>query len=344
MPPKQKKIKSSLLETMLKDVPSGWATALLPVLEQAGMEEFLDSCKTVLPPPEMMLQALKPAGPEDVKTVIFGLAPYPRVESACGVALFDAALTSWEDSKFGKVVSMRNMVKAALCCQHGLSQSANIEACRVLLKKKKIVDPKSLFVSWLSQGVLLLNASLTIDLDGKDHTKHAEKWRPVVSKIISLVFEAKSKEKNGSGTVVFCFWGDKAKKLKPIVTSLQNSYPRVTVHINEHANPAAQGDLFSTTLPNPFSEINRALGAAKIDWLPTSVSGDRVNQMASFIDGTLQLHSAFLARLQDGGHADDSALRPVNLPPEILPWKNAIFPLIDLISDIEEVIFFFLLI
>jgi uracil DNA glycosylase len=38
----------------------------------------------------MILQALKPVSPEHVKVVLFGLAPYPREESSCGIALFDA--------------------------------------------------------------------------------------------------------------------------------------------------------------------------------------------------------------------------------------------------------------
>jgi hypothetical protein len=117
MPPKKKQ-KSAVLDAMLKDVPEAWAEALRPALEEAEIESFLGGCRSVLPPPEMLLQALKPASPADVKTVVFGLAPYPRAESACGIALFDAALTSWEDSKFGKVVSMRNMVKVCTCHLH----------------------------------------------------------------------------------------------------------------------------------------------------------------------------------------------------------------------------------
>jgi uracil DNA glycosylase len=333
MPPKKKQ-KSLVLDSILKDVPEAWAESLRPALEEAAIEAFLGECRSALPPPEMLLQALKPTAPADVKTVVFGLAPYPRAESACGIALFDAALTSWEDSKFGKVVSMRNMVKAALCCQFGLPQSADIAACRKMLRDKKIVDPKSLFVSWLSQGVLLLNAALTIDLDGKDHTLHTEKWRPVVSRIIELILRAKS---DSGEAVVFCFWGDKAKKLRPILTALQKQYPKAQVHINEHANPAAQGDLFSISPKNPFKEINRMLGSAKIDWMPTAVAGAQVKRISSFIDTTLEEHAALMARLQEGGHADDVALQPIRLPDQVLPWKNAINPLIDVVKDIEEV-------
>ncbi len=79
------------------------------------------------------------------------------------------------------------------------------------------------------------------------------------------------------------------------------------------------------------------LGSAKIDWLPTEVAGAQVNRISSFIDTTLEEHAALMARLQEGGHADDAALQPIKLPHKVLPWKNAIFPLIDVVKDIEEV-------
>jgi hypothetical protein len=95
------------VDEIMRDVPASWNVRN----SLAAMEGFLKSKEKRFPVNEMLLQALKPAEPDDVKIVVFGLAPYPREESACGIALFDAALTSWEDSRLGSCVSMRNIVK-----------------------------------------------------------------------------------------------------------------------------------------------------------------------------------------------------------------------------------------
>ena len=44
----------------------------------------------------------------------FGQNPYPRVESATGIAMFDNAFGNWADSQFGKVITIRCIIKAAL--------------------------------------------------------------------------------------------------------------------------------------------------------------------------------------------------------------------------------------
>ncbi len=223
-----------IVDVIMKDVAAGW-NVRGPLL---SMRDFLEEKTKRFPAPDLVFQALKACSPSEVKIVILGLAPYPREESACGIALFDAALDSWESKKLGSTVSMRTFVKAALIHKYGLSQSADISMVRSMLKSKKIVDPKSLFVNLLSQGVLLLNASLTIDADSK--TDSAAAWEPVISSILESVFEAK---KNDS--VVFCFWGEKCKALKrKLVDPLQKRFPETQLKIHEWFNPAAQGDLF----------------------------------------------------------------------------------------------------
>jgi hypothetical protein len=80
------------------------------------------------------------------------------------------ALDTWESKRLGSTVSMRTFTKAALMHKYNLPKSADISQIRKMLKDKKIVDPKSLFVSLLSQGVLLLNASLSLN-GKKEKTK-----------------------------------------------------------------------------------------------------------------------------------------------------------------------------
>jgi len=45
--------------------------------------------------------------------------PYPRVESATGVAMFDNSFNDWKDSSFGRVTSIRCIIKAAAMLKVG---------------------------------------------------------------------------------------------------------------------------------------------------------------------------------------------------------------------------------
>ena len=113
--------------------------------------------------------------PEENNLIIFGQAPYPPVESASGIAMFDSLIKSWDSSQFGKTVSMRAIAKAASIAKGYVSQEAKIDTLRKALKQYDIVSPPEWFVAMLEQGVLLLNASLTID-----------KWRLYIEIFIAL--------------------------------------------------------------------------------------------------------------------------------------------------------------
>ncbi|CAM9540518.1 unnamed protein product, partial [Heterosigma akashiwo] len=45
--------------------------------------------------------------PVDWNVIVFGQNPYPRVESATGIAMFDNNIDSWDSPVFAKTVSMR---------------------------------------------------------------------------------------------------------------------------------------------------------------------------------------------------------------------------------------------
>ena len=93
-----------------------WLEVLKPFLErQPDAHQFIGSArgKGVVPVRELTFQALKPNPPERWKVIAFGQNPYPRVESATGIAMFDNQFNAWSDSRFGAVTSIRCIVKAA---------------------------------------------------------------------------------------------------------------------------------------------------------------------------------------------------------------------------------------
>ena len=78
-------------------------------------EKFLGvhRSKGIVPIREMTLQALK-LPPSQWKLVIVSQSPFPRVESATGIGLFDNRFHSWEDPDFSKTTSLRCLLKGVL--------------------------------------------------------------------------------------------------------------------------------------------------------------------------------------------------------------------------------------
>src|SRR5262249_8512609 len=122
--------------------------------------------KSIVPVRELTFQALKPNPPEKWKVVIFGQNPYPRVESATGIAMFDNTFKEWKEGRFGTVTSMRCIIKAACIWKHSITKQTPIAEIRSLLAKNNVVQPPEWFQAMLTQGVLLLNAALTASSDG----------------------------------------------------------------------------------------------------------------------------------------------------------------------------------
>ncbi|GAA1029048.1 hypothetical protein GCM10009557_16200 [Virgisporangium ochraceum] len=282
-----------------------WLPLLKPVIEaQPGAPTFIGAGRSprVVPVRELTFQALKPNPPHKWKVVVFGQNPYPRPESATGIAMFDNTFHDWADSQFGRVVSIRCIIKAAAMWKYGIPKKTPIADIRALLKKQDAVQPPEWFQAMLTQGVLLLNAALTASSDGAMATdQHTAFWRPVVERLVEEILKAKSDADEADRGVVFAWWGAHARTLKNVVLRLQRKYPSVEVRHIDHPNPAAQGDIFCDG--DHFATVNmalRALGQDEIDWLPSkgwNATGGESERMGAFITSTMELHKLYLERL-----------------------------------------------
>jgi uracil DNA glycosylase len=292
-----------------------WLPLLRPVIEaQREAATFIGPGRdpAIVPVRELTFQALKPNPPEKWKVVVFGQNPYPRVESATGIAMFDNSFHDWKDSQFGKVITIRCIIKAAAMWKHKIPKNTPIADMRKLLARENTVQPPEWFQAMLTQGVLLLNAALTASSDGALATdRHTAFWRPVVEKLVEEVLRAKETADARHRGVVFAWWGSHARNLRALVERLQKKYPGVPVRHIDHPNPAAQGDIFCNG--NHFGDINAALGALhmdEVDWLPAvgwnqqagggagGQPGD-ADRMGDFIAKTMELHKFYLERLQE---------------------------------------------
>ncbi|MFI6119931.1 ADP-ribosyltransferase domain-containing protein [Streptomyces sp. NPDC051064] len=332
------------LADLFKGGGEPWLPLLKPVIEShADAAEFIGPARGpgVVPVRELTFQALKPNPPHKWKVVVFGQNPYPRPESATGIAMFDNTFHDWKDSQFGRVVSIRCIIKAAAMWKYGIPKKTPIADVRALLKKQDTVQPPEWFQAMLTQGVLLLNAALTASSDGAMATdQHTRFWRPAVERIVEEILKAKQNAEEEDRYVVFAWWGAHARSLKNVVLRLQKRYPDVEVRHIDHPNPAAQGDIFCEG--EHFGTVNAALtslGADEIDWLPskgwnTAAEGpggedDGVaDRMGAFIASTMELHQLYLERLAS---VKDEGL--------VLPAINGVFdtPLLDFQEAVSPV-------
>ena len=141
------------------------------------------------PNKENVLLALKT---KDVKVVILGQDPYPTKDVANGYA--------FAVNKGCKLpMSLRNIFK---------------EINEVLGK----VHTDETLQSWVNQGVLLLNTSLTTEI-GKPNA-HKSLWKDFTKDLILNL----SKDKN----IIWVLWGNEAKKFKKYLTEskvIEDAHP-----------------------------------------------------------------------------------------------------------------------
>ncbi|WP_267501545.1 ADP-ribosyltransferase domain-containing protein [Streptomyces flavotricini] len=335
-----------------------WLPLLKPVIEaQPDAARFIGKGRSpeVVPVRELTFQALKPNPPHKWKVVAFGQNPYPRPESATGIAMFDNTFNDWKDSQFGRVVSIRCIIKAAAMWKYGIAKKTPIADVRALLKERETVQPPEWFQAMLTQGVLLLNASLTASADasmGAD--QHTAFWRPVAERIVEEILKAKQDADEEDRGVVFAWWGAHARNLKKVVLRLQEKYPDVEVRHLDHANPAAQGDIFCEG--DHFALVNEALaslGADGIDWLPSKgwnagaagaagaggADGGVAARMGAFIESTMNLHQLYLERLtsvKDEGLVLPAITGVFDTP--LMDFQDALAPVAETLSGLAGTI------
>ncbi|MFD8024764.1 ADP-ribosyltransferase domain-containing protein [Streptomyces lavendulae] len=325
-----------------------WLPLLKPVIEGLpDADRFIGKGRSpeVVPVRELTFQALKPNPPHKWKVVAFGQNPYPRPESATGIAMFDNTFSDWKDSQFGRVVSIRCIIKAAAMWKYGIAKKTPIADVRALLKERDTVQPPEWFQAMLTQGVLLLNASLTASGDGAMGTdQHTAFWRPVAERIVEEILKAKQDAAEEDRGIVFAWWGAHARNLKRVVLRLQEKYPDVEVRHIDHANPAAQGDIFCEG--DHFALVNEALaslGSDVIDWLPSKGwnegkdggDGAVAARMGAFIESTMNLHQLYLERLtsvKDEGLVLPSITGVFDTP--LMDFQDAVAPVAKTLSGL----------
>jgi uracil-DNA glycosylase len=216
-----------------------------------------------------VFRAFDRVGPEDVRAVILGQDPYPNPEWATGRAFEQGGLTDWPQESAKVADSLRRIVQVLASARTGnKAYVAHDRAWGELIRDTRtgelnLEPPQRLFDRLEREGVLFLNASLTVSLvaragSPKEPRGHYPLWEPLVNRVLSFIAG------RTRGRAVFLLWGRRACDV------FERSGAPSACAVR-HVHPAAitpEGAAFLRP-PNPFLLANESLarmGAEPISW------------------------------------------------------------------------------
>lgn len=167
-----------------------------------------------------------------LKYVIVGMEPYPtsfldnnvEIPEATGRSFEVASLKSWQ-SKF-KQSSLRNILKTIYLNYTG--ENASMEKIRSEIAKNNFAmkEPKEWFDSMEKQGVLFLNATLTVKPYNVD--SHTRLWGDFMNDLIKHI--------ESNQDVTWLLWGAKAQqRVMPLIkNSILSVHPRLPEFVKQN--------------------------------------------------------------------------------------------------------------
>lgn len=218
-------------------LPHDWKMALSDVLLSPVMDKLRDFLrheyaqgKTIYPPKSQIFNALNTTPLSSVKVVILGQDPYHGAGQAMGLSFSVPKIIP-------KPPSLQNILKE-LATDMGVPVSAHGD-----------------LTHWANQGVLLLNATLTVE-QGQAGSHQNQGWEAFTDAVIEAINQQ-------TEHTVFILWGSYAKRKGRFIDTTRH-----LVLTANHPSPlsANRGGFFGT---RPFSQTNHYLtthGKMPIDW------------------------------------------------------------------------------
>ena len=217
-------------------IGNDWDEKLSLIWNSAGFNKFYKGIedeynkKTIFPPKDLIFNALKLTPYSNVKVVIVGQDPYHGVNEAHGLSF-----------------SVRKGVKVPPSLQNIYKE---IESDLGIIEPREYGD----LTKWAKEGVLLLNAILTVEKD-KAGSHSSLGWEFFTDNIIKKLNEKEE-------PVVFILWGSFARSKKFYITNSKHLIIEST-----HPSPfSARNGFFGS---KPFSRTNEFLkknNIKQIDW------------------------------------------------------------------------------
>ena len=216
-------------------IGNDWDKKLNIIWESNGFKKFYNMIlseynkKTIFPPQDYIFNALKLTSYENTKVVIVGQDPYHGVNQANGLSF---------------------------SVQKGIKLPPSLQNIYKELENDLGIKPKTHgdLTNWAKQGVLMLNAVLTVEKD-KAASHRNLGWEPFTDYIIKLL---NKKDK----PVVFILWGNFAKEKVKFINN-----PKHFIITSPHPSPfSAYSGFFGS---KPFSKTNEFLkknNLKEINW------------------------------------------------------------------------------
>jgi uracil-DNA glycosylase len=219
---------------VIEKLPASWQDALGEELESPYLQELAEfvaaerSRGRVYPPPEEVFSALEATPYHEVRVLILGQDPYHG-----------------EGQGHGLCFSVRPGVKTP-------------PSLRNIYKELHTdlghpVPDNGYLLPWARQGVLLLNAVLTVRA-GEANSHKGMGWERFTDAVIRAVAAR-------AEPAVFVLWGNYAKKKLPLIDTGRHSVVQ-----GAHPSPLSAKRFLGS---RPFSQIDQALGAQghpPVDW------------------------------------------------------------------------------
>ncbi len=232
-----KELAQAAIELSGSILPKDWQALLKDEFDQPYMQSlqvFLsaeqEQGKTIFPPADQIFTAFQLTPLADVKVVILGQDPYHGPGQAHGLS-------------FSVPRGLRKLPPSLKNIYKELKSDLDIP-----------IATSGSLVSWAEQGVLLLNAMLTVEAkNAGSHQKQG--WETFTDKVIQLLSEH-------TENTVFVLWGAYAQKKSVLIDD-----SRHLILKGIHPSPlSAHRGFFGS---RPFSHINQYLndyGRGEISW------------------------------------------------------------------------------
>ena len=216
-------------------IGNDWDEVLQVIWNSNGFKHFYNKImeeydiKTIYPPKDYIFNALKLTSYENTKVVIVGQDPYHGENQAHGLSF---------------------------SVQKGIKLPPSLQNIYKELESDLGIKPRldGDLTGWAKQGVLLLNAVLTVEKD-KAGSHRNWGWELLTDYIIKVLNKKDS-------PIVFILWGNFAKEKAKLITN-----PKHFIIISPHPSPfSAYSGFFGS---KPFSKTNNYLAKnnlTPIDW------------------------------------------------------------------------------